>query len=511
MRLLTGLLLMGCVAGAQMGASPPGTRVLTDGADFARLRLELRRDPDNVVGWLLLAQAYLDEGYPQEARDAFVEATLLNYRSPEAHFGLGLAEYTLGDYEAALFAFDELVRLHPERFDGHFNRAVTLAGLRRTDEAAVAFREATLQAEPEATPEDLLGAYLGLAGQLVLAGDFEGAAEAYEGALELAPSPALAFLRAEVLVRAGRGLEVLPDLSELEASLSDYRVSALIAEVYQEAGRGDYAVRALERAFSRAAGAGDVSAMAETQFRLGLLYRDLARPGDAVRAFQGSLLAEPGSWQAHYNLGLSYLDVGQLHNALTSFDGALALSRDSGEVFLARAGALDGLGRGSEALGSARQALERLSDPELRAEAGFIEARALYSAGELEAASFALEPVLAVRANNAPVHLWAGLIYYALGNYPLAAQFYERAVQLDPASSAARVNLGAAYLSSGRFEDAEIVYALLIEEDADNAEAYYNLGWALLSQGRQDEARAAWQRAEALGYGRAGVDLRQYF
>lgn len=511
MRLFIGLLLVGCVAVAQTNASPPQSAVPTEGADFARLRLELRRNPNDFGRWLLLAQAYLGAGYPQEARDAFVEAVALNYLSAEAHFGLGLAEYALGDYGAALFAFNELVRLHPERFDAHFNRAVTLARLRQTEEAATAFAEAIAQAEPEASAEDLVNAYLGLAGQLVLAGDFAGAADAYEGALGLAPGPELGFLRAEALVRAGRGLEVLPELTELETDTNDHRVSALIADVYVEAGRSDYALLALQRAFNRAAAGGDEPAMADAQFRLGILYRDLGRLEAAIRAFQSATLADPGAWQAHYNLGLAYIDAGQLHNALVSFDRALALSPGGGEVQLARAAALDGLGRTQEALLAARAALAQLADTELRAEAAFIETRALYSAGELEAAERSIEPVLLARADHAPAQLWAGLIQYGLGNYPAAAQFYERAVQLDPTSSAARVNLGAAYLSSARYGDAELVYTLLVQEDPDNAEAHYNLGWALLSQGRRDEARAAWQQAASLGFARARADLRQYF
>jgi tetratricopeptide (TPR) repeat protein len=92
-----------------------------------------------------------------------------------------------------------------------------------------------------------------------------------------------------------------------------------------------------------------------------------------------------------------------------------------------------------------------------------------------------------------------------------AAQFYERAVQLEPFSAAARVNLGAAYLASARYEDAELVYELLIRENPEDAEAYFNLGWALLSQGRRDEARSAWQQALALDYEPAGRALEDYF
>src|SRR5690606_4835222 len=143
----------------------------------------------------------------------------------------------------------EVARLHPERFDGHYNRAVTLARLRMPDEAAASFRAAIENAGPEATLDDEFSANLGLAGQLKISDDFAGAAEAYEAALAIHPDDLdVRYLHAEALFHAGQGLEALPLLSELDALTDDYRVSSLIADVYVEQGQIDYALRALERA-----------------------------------------------------------------------------------------------------------------------------------------------------------------------------------------------------------------------------------------------------------------------
>src|SRR5690606_6961620 len=98
----------------------------------------------------------------------------LDYRNGDAHFGLGLAEFGRGDLDSALFAFNEVTRLFPDRFDGHYNRGVTLARLKRPTDAAEAFREAVAQAEPEAGAAELHDAFVGLAGQLTSIGDFDG-------------------------------------------------------------------------------------------------------------------------------------------------------------------------------------------------------------------------------------------------------------------------------------------------------------------------------------------------
>src|SRR5690606_144699 len=148
-------------------------------AGIEQLRSEVTANPGSVLAWVALGNAYYESGQYDQAKNSFLEATALDYTSGDAHYGLGLSEFARGDFQAALFEFTEVTRLHPDRFDGHFNRAVTLARLRRPAEAATAFQEALAQADPEATADDRVQAHLGLAGQLELAGDYAGAADAY--------------------------------------------------------------------------------------------------------------------------------------------------------------------------------------------------------------------------------------------------------------------------------------------------------------------------------------------
>ena len=153
-------------------------------AGIEQLRSEVTANPGSVLAWVALGNAYYESGQYDQAKNSFLEATALDYTSGDAHYGLGLSEFARGDFQAALFEFTEVTRLHPDRFDGHFNRAVTLARLRRPAEAATAFQEALAQADPEATADDRVQAHLGLAGQLELAGDYAGAADAYAAALK---------------------------------------------------------------------------------------------------------------------------------------------------------------------------------------------------------------------------------------------------------------------------------------------------------------------------------------
>ncbi len=477
----------------------------------AGLRQTVQREPGNLDAWIDLGNALLQENALDEAQKSFLEAVSLDYRSGDAHFGLGLAEYGRGDYEAALFQFNEVARLYPERFDGHFNRGVTLAKLRRYEEAVEAF-SAALETSAEVSSAEQVNAYLGLAGQLERVEDYASAAEAYTAALELRPGDdALTLQRGQALYNAGNGLEALPELTDLEARSRDFLVSTLVADIYVQADQPDYAVSSLERALRSAQAAADAAAQASILLKLGLLQRSLGREAEAISAFQRATAADAGSWQARYNLGVSYLENGEPDSALGYLENAIAIKPDSGEAQLALATGYDQTGRDAEAFAAAQQALVALTDPDLLAQADFIVGRGLYRQEDYAGALAAFEAVLATRPDDASAQLWAGLAEYQRQNYDAAVQYLERSVQLEPDNALARVNLGAAYLASERYQDAELVYQMVVVDTPEDAGAFYNLGWSLYAQNRREGAKEAWVRASDLGYGPAQNALQKYF
>jgi tetratricopeptide (TPR) repeat protein len=480
------------------------------------LRRAVARDPNNPQVWITLGQAFLNAERYEDARSSFLEAVALEYRNADAHFGLGLSEYARGDFQGALFSFNEMTRLFPERFDGHFNKGVTFTRLRNYEEGEAAFAEAIAQAAPEASPQDIIAAHLGRASLLKELDQFEPAATEYQAAIDVVNNlggddTELTFLYGDAMFRAGLGLDVLADLVDIEANTDDYRVSLLIADIYTAEQRIDYAQRFLDRARLRAIESGDAQAQANVLVKLGLLRRDLGRGALAIQAFAEAFRNNPRSWQAAYNLGLAYLENGQTQDGLAALEQALAINPESPEIYLALASSYDRLNRPDDARVAAEAALTRLQDPLLRSEAQFILGRSLYRLGDNAGAISVLEQVVAEQPDNASAQLWAGLAEYALGNFLEAAQYYERAVQLNPNSIEARINLGAAYLAAENYADAELVYQLIIQDNPQDAEAYFNLGWALLSQSRLQEAREAWEISQDLGYAPAQAALSEYF
>jgi tetratricopeptide (TPR) repeat protein len=105
--------------------------VATAQSSVAELRAAVQATPEDAEAWTRLGNAAFEAGELEDAKDAYLEAIALDYLLGDAHYGLGLVEFARGDFQGALFAFNEVTRLFPDRFDGHYNRAVTLATLRR--------------------------------------------------------------------------------------------------------------------------------------------------------------------------------------------------------------------------------------------------------------------------------------------------------------------------------------------------------------------------------------------
>ncbi len=483
------------------------------GPDVAELRAAVDADPDAPAPWIALGTGLLETD-PDAAGASFLEALALDYRACDAHFGLGLAETAQGDGDGALFAFDEVARLCPTRFDGHYNRGVTLARLDRPEAAAGAFLRALEEAEPEASAADRVAAWRGVATQRTRLGEHGAAAEAYAEARTVRPGDAdLIYRHAEALHRAGRGLEALPDLTELARTGAEARVDVLVADVYAAAGRLEYALRTLERGIERAAEAGDDGGRAARWLALGRLQDGVGRSDAAAEAYRTAVEIDPTSAEAYTALGLTLLDAGDAAGAAIALARAGEIAPDDAAIALAHADALAAQGRHADAVAAARRARDvaPADATDVRLEAERRIGVAAYALGDLEAAGAAWRAVTDARPEDADAWTWVGLVAYAGGAYGDAVAALETATDLDADDRVARRNLAASYLAVERYEEAANVYALLVGQDPDDAEAAYHLGWARWSLERPAEARDAWADACDLGYGSACDALDELF
>jgi cytochrome c-type biogenesis protein CcmH/NrfG len=97
--------------------------------------------------------------------------------------------------------------------------------------------------------------------------------------------------------------------------------------------------------------------------------------------------------------------------------------------------------------------------------------------------------------NNADLLTSIGNIYYDTQQYPIAIDFYQRALKLRPASPGVRTDMGTAYWYTGNADSAIEEFGKALAFDPNNANTLFNLG-IVKWQGKMDikGAVAAWQK-----------------
>jgi arylsulfatase A-like enzyme/Tfp pilus assembly protein PilF len=99
------------------------------------------------------------------------------------------------------------------------------------------------------------------------------------------------------------------------------------------------------------------------------------------------------------------------------------------------------------------------------------------------------------KAENDSTYAGLGGIYIRRGNLARAAEFMEKAAQLNPANLENMDNLATAYLQLGRPDDAQRVLQAILVQDARHAGAHNVLGILEVQRSRPEEARRHFEQA----------------
>ena len=103
------------------------------------------------------------------------------------------------------------------------------------------------------------------------------------------------------------------------------------------------------------------------------------------------------------------------------------------------------------------------------------------------------------REQRALVFQSIGSVQLALNHTDDALTAYRQAVEIEPGSSAARIELGKAYFALNRLEDAQTEFERAVLATADNKEAHLRSSETHLALGQWERAAAAAERAITLG------------
>jgi len=467
------------------------------------------------------AQKLLSAKEYKKAQAAYQQAVALEYRSFDAHLGLGLALFGQNDLLGARFEFSQLVALSPDRIEGYFNLGVAQAKAGDRSGATTSLSKAAEVGRGKVLPAVQISTLRSLAAQQIAGGTYADAAKSLKEALDLEPQDAsLTLSLAETLYRSTKGAGDATGTSGAATPAGDptllsdalayaYKVQAqspgslkatnLIADIYVDQKLVPRALTELDRGVKQN---GNKLEKAKLLFKKAQILQTVGRRQEAIGVLADSVKLDPSSGAAQYQYGRLLLEAQQTERALSALKMAAKQNPKSAEVSLALAFAYDARNNPAEAYRAAVATTKLTSDPTLIASANLLAGKAAYVSKQ-----YGIAKRLLVGASSGEALTWLGLTNYALKDYAGAVAALEGATKALPTNAVVQANLGASYLAAKRFSEAQSVLEGLVKRNPGYAEAWYNLGWALRNLDRAPEAQSAFKKASNLGYAPARKEL----
>ncbi len=437
----------------------------------------IRLDPNNASAYMDLGELLWKMGRTDEAKEVHARALPLRQKQakerPEdkasAQYDLGYSYYWLGQYDAAIAAFKEAVRLAPNNPYYHemLGKAYYWQGKPANGGPSTRLNEAIAE---------------------------------YQKALALDPKSAwMHSVLASAYTEAGRQEEALKELEEaVRLDPCDAEALFLLASQYDIMGRTQEA----EEAYRRLTQLNPSMALA-WQY-LAVAASERKDHATAVEYFQAALRADPNDPSLYYGLGHNLYLLGRYEEAEAAYRRFTELAPDDADGFSAWADALGQLGRREEAIAAYKKALalnpkEYLTWMSLGLAHEFLQQwteaeKAYYEATQL-------------KPTEALAHASRARMLQALNRLEEAVGEYETAIKYAPDEPSHHVSLALAYAALGKLDEALAEAEATLKLDAENALAHLII--AAVSEDRGDKEKARAEYELALRYAGENASLKK--
>ena len=220
-------------------------------------------------------------------------------------------------------------------------------------------------------------------------------------------------------------------------------------------------------------------------------------PVEAIRRLSRAIEMRPMLREAHAALGRAYMRTGDFPRAVATLTAALDLDPSNLESRYALAQAL--LSSGNVTEGRLQiETYRRLEEAVQQTDLLFDRAIESIDDGRWEEARTLLEEVrLQAPTFSRALHA-LGIVLNALNEPVAAVEVLNAALELNPLTATAYLDLGGAYIETGQIEEALDATERSLVLDEDNPDGFRQLGDVYRVLGRWAEAAAARQRANEM-------------
>jgi tetratricopeptide (TPR) repeat protein len=351
---------------------------------------------------------------PPQVEDIYHFAAVsvaLRPESPGAHFNLGLALYDKGQFDAAIAAYKEAIRIKKDYAEAHYNLGNALHEKGRLDEAIAEYKEAIR------TKKDYAGAHCNLGYTLHEKGRLDEAITEYREAIQIKKDDARFLYNLGIALR---------DKGQMDGAIAEYREAIRIKKDY-----------------------------AEAHDNLGNALRDKGQLDEAIAECKEAIRLKKDAALPHNNLGNALRDKGQLEEALAEYRQAIRLKKDFAEAHYNLGVALHDKGLLDEAVAAYKEAI-RLKKDYLEAHHNL--GSLLQGKSQLDEAIVEYQEVIRIQKDNPAAYYNLGNALREKGRLDEAIAAYKEAIRLKNNYAEAHCNLGNALQQRGQFRQAVEAY-----------------------------------------------------
>jgi tetratricopeptide (TPR) repeat protein len=301
---------------------------------------------------------------------------------------------------------------------------------------------------------------LSKAEQLVEEGNYDGALEIYNSALEKNPE--------SIPARVGRA-KIYSELYKIKAAQREFK------RVLSQDPNNSAARNGLGMTYYRMTTSSNMDIRNDT----GNLYRK------ASEEFKAAIAADQNNDEAQANLGMIYQHQGRIKDAEMQYRQALAINPLNSNANYRFGTILYEKGNTDSAIDHYKKALEINSK---NSSAHFHLGEALISQGKYSEAIEALQTSLYLQPNSAPVHEKLGEAYKHQGNETAAIEMFKKAIAIKPEDTLPYLLLSSVYEDRNDNELAIAELKSALENNPDFSEAKLKIAEMSLTTGKVDQA-----------------------
>ena len=271
------------------------------------LQVKLKKDPKNEQVLSELGTCFLAVNKPESAIGLLKIAVKISERNPKDWYNLGLAQYRIHNYIAAIQSYNKALNLKPAYTKARYNLGVVYLQMGENIKARDVFLE-TLKYDKSS---GVTKTYFQLAFTLGRLGELKGAIKEYKEAIRLKPDYIAArFNLAITLIKLGYLQEAIAELDKLiKLGDNSAKINYLLARTHEKLGEIDLAIEYYRKAMKLGYN------IVKGEYSIGLLLYNQKKYQQSINAFKMVLKKEPENWRAMYHISQNYQKLKDTSNA----------------------------------------------------------------------------------------------------------------------------------------------------------------------------------------------------